>query len=444
MAYPDILRILAESGITPEPIAQAPGPPAFAVPNLVSAPVHGFRDRVATALAGQPDYRPLPYESGGSRFGRGLIAGAARGYSSAGLLDMKQREQDAATQSAADKTAADRTNAIRTAEWQAKLTDHYKALADARGRVLVTAQHAKDSGLPVGSLVEPAQLASATAQRLTMLRGDRAQAETERHNKAMESAARSKSTSTASGGAFGQPGVDDVANQIADAIVSGQQPPEMKGLYRYGGPVRAALAARGYDMTKANADWQAVQKWVATANGSQQVRMRQAANTAYESLDVVDELSATLSKQIPRGSVKVLNRAAVVLAQNGAFGPEAQSTATNLVAQITDITSELGNVYMGGNSPTDHALKLAQQNLSGDWSEKQLRDATALARTNLRIRLNSMSAIKPTTADIPGHAAGQGGAGVKFRRTAGGPIKMITDPAAIQALRSDARFKEVP
>ena len=54
------------------------------------------------------------------------------------------------------------------------------------------------------------------------------------------------------------------------------------------------------------------------------------------------------------------------------------------------MTSELGNVYMGGNSPTDHALTLAAKNLSADWSEGQLRAALTLARTNLRIRANSI------------------------------------------------------
>lgn len=181
------------------------------------------------------------------------------------------------------------------------------------------------------------------------------------------------------------------ASAIADAIENGTQPPELTGMYRYGAPVRAELSRRGFDLTAANADWKAVQRSIATGYGPQQTRIRQAAMTAYESLDVVDNLSAELTKLVPRGSIQGLNKASMIAAKNGAFGQRAQQVATMLDAQITDIVSELGNVYMGGNSPTDHALGLAQKNLSSDWSPSQLRAATTLARTNLRIRLNSLS-----------------------------------------------------
>lgn len=181
------------------------------------------------------------------------------------------------------------------------------------------------------------------------------------------------------------------AVSIADAIINGTQPPELTGMYRYGAPVRAELSRRGFDFTAANADWKAVQRSIATGYGPQQTRLRQAAQTAYESLDVVDNLSNELTKLVPRGSVQGINKASMIAARNGAFGPRAQQVATMLDAQITDIVSELGNVYMGGNSPTDHALSLAQKNLSADWSPSQLRAATELARNNLRIRLNSLS-----------------------------------------------------
>ena len=80
-------------------------------------------------------------------------------------------------------------------------------------------------------------------------------------------------------------------------------------------------------------------------------------------------------------------------AKNGAYGQNAASIATQLDGQITDVTSELGNVYMGGNSPTDHALQLAGKNLQANWSEKVLLDMTKLARTNLQYRRNSMDSV---------------------------------------------------
>lgn len=178
---------------------------------------------------------------------------------------------------------------------------------------------------------------------------------------------------------------------IASAIISGDQPPTLQGLYRYGAPVRAELARQGYNLTDAMTDWTAAQKHFATLNGTQQTRLRQAVETATHSLDVIGDLA----DQWKGGKFPLLNRANLKLAKNGMLGPKAQSIATQLEAQISDVTSELGNVYMGGNSPTDHSLTLAAKNLSADWSNQQLKDALDLARKNLTIRANSIRNIGP-------------------------------------------------
>lgn len=207
--------------------------------------------------------------------------------------------------------------------------------------------------------------------------------ETERHNRAMEA------RPVAGVVQAGQTESD--ADSIAQAIASGSQPPEVTGLYRLAGPVRAALAKQGYDLTKANLDWQATKKHVSTLNGAQQTRVRQAIATAADSLDVIDGLA----EQWKGGNFPLLNKANLALARNGAYGQQAASIATQLEGQITDVVSELANVYMGGNSPTDHALQLAEKNLRADWSERVLRDMTKLARTNLTIRRNSMEHVGP-------------------------------------------------
>ena len=195
-------------------------------------------------------------------------------------------------------------------------------------------------------------------------------------------------------------GLDVDPGAIADAIISGDQPPETTGLYRYGAAVRTALARKGYDLATAKQDWTATQRHFATLNGPQQTRIRQAAMTAVDSLDVIQDLA----NQWKGGSLPILNRAQLTLAKNGALGPKAQTIATQLEAQITDVASELANVYMGGNSPTDHALQLAGKNLNADWSQAQLSDAITLARKNLTIRLNS---IKNTDAITASGSAGK-------------------------------------
>src|SRR6266851_350777 len=160
------------------------------------------------------------------------------------------------------------------------------------------------------------------------------------------------------------------AKDIADSIQRGEQPPDVKGLYRLAGPVRAELAKQGYDLTTANLDWQATQKHTATMNNSKFTALRTSITTASESLDVLDDLA----KKWDAGRFALLNKASLKLAKGGVYGKEAASIATQLEGQITDVTSELGNVYMGGNSPTDHALQLAGKNLSADWDKKVLLD----------------------------------------------------------------------
>lgn len=378
-----------------------PEPPVYSAPPVAPIPMPNFLDRAAAGLASTPAYAPRPYESAGSAVASGLTAGLARGFGGGRLLKMQTEQANREAVAKANATAADRNYANQLETWKVRL----KKYMDDQGNVKIGSDLIglypalapfRNRALPVGDVIQYASRADASSLQRASL------AETQRHNRVMES----KPSGSAS-----QPGMDNVSESIADAIESGLQPPDIRGLYRYGGPVRASLAARKYDLKSANLDWQATQRWVATANGTQQTRMRQAAATAYESLDVVDQLSAQLSRQIPRGSIKVFNRAALVAAQNGAFGPDAQSTATNLQAQITDIVSELGNVYMGGNSPTDHALSLASKNLSADWNEKQLRDAVELARTNLKIRLNSIQNVSPIVPGSPGAGipAGPGG-----------------------------------
>jgi len=209
-----------------------------------------------------------------------------------------------------------------------------------------------------------------------------------------------KQQQLAQGGRGGSGGSD--IDVIADAIVSGAQPPTTQGMYRNTAALRAALARRGYNLTAANLDWQAAARHMATLNGPQQTRLRQALETADHSLDIIRDLA----EQWQGGRFPALNKGRLVAAKQGALGPEAQKIATTLEAQITDVTSELSNVYMGGNSPTDQALHLATKNLSADWSLPQLLAALDLARRNLGIRRNSIEqagaqGVSPTNPYAP-------------------------------------------
>ena len=184
---------------------------------------------------------------------------------------------------------------------------------------------------------------------------------------------------------------------IANAIISGDQPPTLTGLYRNAGPVRAELARSGYNLTKATEDWTATQKYLSTLNGQQQTRLRQAVEFTNASLDLVD----SLAQQWKGSGLKPLNAANLAAAKQGLLGQQAQSIAVKLDAQIADLQSELGTVYKGGNSSTDESLKLAAKNLQSDWAEQTLLDATKQIRQNLAIRSNSLKL--GGVAGVPGN-----------------------------------------
>lgn len=182
----------------------------------------------------------------------------------------------------------------------------------------------------------------------------------------------------------------DGIDAIADAIISGDQPPVLQGLYGKTADVRAALAKKGYNLSDAQTDWQAMQRFTATLNGAQQTRLRQATEFVKETVPLVRELSTDLSKKIPRSKFPILNAAALAAAKSGAMGAEAQAAATTLGAQIADMQSELAVMYRGGNASTDEALKKAGEMLKGNWSESQLEAALKLIERNATIRLNSI------------------------------------------------------
>lgn len=196
------------------------------------------------------------------------------------------------------------------------------------------------------------------------------------------------------GGLFGG-GIDpSVTHKISQAIINGNQPPEMRGLYRYGAAVRADLEAQGFDYSKANLDWVGTSRLLATMNGPQQTRIRQSIGQVKETLPLV----RSLADKWEGGNFPLLNKANLRLAKEGLINPEAQSIAVQLDAEISDVITELSTVYMGGNTPTEQAFKLAANQLNSEWSVKTLRDAIDLAETNVKYRENSL---RLGTAGVP-------------------------------------------
>ena len=176
---------------------------------------------------------------------------------------------------------------------------------------------------------------------------------------------------------------------LAHGVMSGQLPPDLK---EYGFRDRSAIAAelkrQGFDLTKATQDWTATQKYLATLNGSQQTRLRQAVESTKGYLGQVEDIYNQWQKVAPTSDWKAFNKASLATAKQ--LPGESGDLAHRLEARIADLTSDLGTVYKGGNSSTDESLKLAAKNLEGDWNEKTFKDAIADIRKSIVIRENSL------------------------------------------------------
>jgi hypothetical protein len=186
------------------------------------------------------------------------------------------------------------------------------------------------------------------------------------------------------------------ARVVAEGIKNGTVSPEILLSSRstaQGIALQAELQKLGVDANKMTREWTATKRAITSLNGAQQIRLAEVINKASESLDKVEELNKAWTDVGARSGIKILNRASLRAAQNGAYGPEAASVAQRLDAQIADVTSELAQGIMGGNSPTDHAFELAKKNLSADWTQAVLNDAIKQARYNLNLAQNARNDI---------------------------------------------------
>jgi hypothetical protein len=186
---------------------------------------------------------------------------------------------------------------------------------------------------------------------------------------------------------------DNDAESILQQIKVGKQPPDSKGMYRAWAKVRVAAAKDGYDLTTAEKDWNGITKHITTLNGAQQERLRQAITFADGTLPQLEKVYNDWKEQAGISGIKVLNKANMIAMKN--LPGKAGSAAQQLESLMADYTSELGTVYRGGNSSTDESLKLAAQNLSGDWNEETFNDALKRLKTSIGIRKASIYASMP-------------------------------------------------
>jgi len=205
--------------------------------------------------------------------------------------------------------------------------------------------------------------------------------------KQFKEATRLSPKATGTGTSGGSTDVKDIASGIADGTLPPTLATQGNAKERFG--IAAQLKRNGINLSKLISNWLGTQRAITSLNSNQQIRLVENIDKASDSLDKVEELNQQLTAAMPRGKYKTLNRAALAVAKSGAWGQPAAQAANLLEGQIADLTAEMANVYMGGNSPTDHGLELAQKNLNSSWDEVTLSAAIQQARYNLNLAQNS-------------------------------------------------------
>lgn len=207
-------------------------------------------------------------------------------------------------------------------------------------------------------------------------------------------------------GAAGAP-KDDV-KEIAAGIIDGTIPPDMKALYKYGAPLKAELHRQGFNLSRASTDWSATNRLINSLNGTQQTRLREAVDAAYNQLDVVENLFDEWQKTGLPSGFKLWNKGALGAAKS--LPGEAGAKANALEQQTAILVGELGTTLMGGNTPTEIAIKEAKRMLSADWNDEAFKKAIKQLRIDLKIRQNSISNVQPAGASAENPYAPKPGA----------------------------------
>lgn len=198
----------------------------------------------------------------------------------------------------------------------------------------------------------------------------------------------------AEAGMVGTAGLQDI-NDTAKGIIEGNLSPILSDVSRRDKTaINARLQRAGFNVNKAAAEYRAVQKYITSVNSPQQVRLRQA---IVSSTDGIDELER-INEEFKRFNFTPLNKAQLLAALTGA-DPRKRDLATSYITQINVIKDELAQTFMGGNSPTDRAIGLAEEMLKSEYGVKQLNTSLSQLKKNLKYRLNAIDSVGPV---VPG------------------------------------------
>lgn len=190
---------------------------------------------------------------------------------------------------------------------------------------------------------------------------------------------------------FGSASEEELASVVA-GMKKGTQNPNLTAYSRNDRTRLGALAEKeGVNLNQLAGEYNATKKFLQTKNSIKQVQLRQGISSVQQSVKHLREIN----KEFKRTGWTPANKAELALAMTGT-NPTKRDIATKYMTQIKVLTDELGQVFMGGNSPTDRALKLAEEVFQSNFGFDQMNATLDTVDTNLQFRLNAMDSTEPS------------------------------------------------
>jgi len=195
-----------------------------------------------------------------------------------------------------------------------------------------------------------------------------------------------------------------IAEHISHAIMKGEQPPSLTGLYGQSGAVRSKLDENGFDLAKAQIEWSRAQKQVATLNGPQMTRFVGLANSVNSTIDEVRELS----KQMNNSGIPKLNAAKLAIYMQTEGNSPNGKLAARYVGAVNTLKEEFANLANGGYAPTEPAWKLANEQINGNYGVDQLGAGLDEVQRLINYRVHAIPGLDTMGAGAANRYTGQG------------------------------------
>lgn len=182
----------------------------------------------------------------------------------------------------------------------------------------------------------------------------------------------------------------DMVKNLADGIASGQQPPVVGQGQGTGAKINAAvkseLQRRGFDLTKANLEYEAAHKQVLSLNGPQMVRYKGLTDSVINTINDVNDLAG----QLGNSGITGLNAAKLAALTNTAGNTPQGQLATKYLTAVNTLKEEFANLAQGGYAPTEAAWDLANKQINANFGVDQLQSSLKEVQRLLNYRLQAI------------------------------------------------------